>query len=50
MTAKVNSIHRKKNPANPHRAPKMRHHKISGRAYAVLNGKAIYFGKYGALD
>ncbi len=27
--------------------PKLRHHKATGQAYVVLNGKAIYFGPWG---
>ena len=27
------------------RVPSLRHHKATGQAYAVLNGKAIYFGR-----
>ena len=27
------------------RVPSLRHHKASGQAYAVLNGKAVYFGR-----
>jgi hypothetical protein len=27
-------------------APKLRHHKATGQAYAVLNNQAIYFGRY----
>ena len=27
--------------------PKLRHHKATGQAYVVLNGKAIYFGPFG---
>jgi hypothetical protein len=27
--------------------PKLRHHKASGRAYVVLNKRAIWLGKYG---
>ena len=30
------------------RTLKLRHHKATGQAYAVLNGKAVYFGPYGA--
>jgi len=26
--------------------PKLRHHKASGRAYVVLNNRAIYLGSY----
>lgn len=29
------------------RIPKLRHHKTTGQAYVVLNGKAIYFGPSG---
>lgn len=50
MTAKANSTRRKKTSANPHRIPKLRHHKASGRAYAVLNGKAVYFGEHGTPE
>lgn len=28
-------------------APKLRHHKGTGQAYAVLNNQAVYFGRYG---
>ncbi|MHB9069384.1 MAG: hypothetical protein ACYC54_03335 [Sedimentisphaerales bacterium] len=30
--------------------PKLRHHKASGRAYVVLNGKAFYLGHYGTEE
>jgi len=30
--------------------PKLRHHKASGQAYAVLNGRAVYFGPYGTPE
>ena len=30
--------------------PKLRHHKASGNAYAVLNGRAVYFGPYGTPE
>ena len=29
------------------KTPKLRHHKATGQAYVVLNGKVIYFGPYG---
>ena len=32
------------------RTPKLRHHKATGQAYVVLNGKAIYFGRYGSPE
>ncbi len=28
------------------RAPSLRHHKASGQGYVVLNGKAVYLGRY----
>ena len=30
--------------------PKLRHHKATGQAYVVLNGRAIYFGRYGTEE
>ena len=30
--------------------PKLRHHKASGRAYVVLNGRAIYLGDWGTEE
>jgi integrase len=30
--------------------PKLRHHKATGQAYVVLNGHAIYFGRYGTEE
>ncbi len=45
MTA-TKSTPRKKSSRNPQQLPKLRHHRASGRAYAVLNGKAVYFGKH----
>jgi len=32
--------------ARNRRVPSLRHHKASGQAYAVLNGKAVYFGRH----
>ena len=32
------------------RIPKLRHHKATGQAYVVLNGKAIYFGPSGTPE
>ena len=32
------------------KTPKLRHHKATGQAYVVLNGKAIYFGPYGTIE
>jgi len=32
------------------RIPKLRHHKATGQAYVVLNGKAIYFGPAGTSE
>lgn len=32
------------------KTPKLRHHKATGQAYVVLNGKAIYFGPYGTVE
>ncbi len=40
MTVKIKS-------RKPKRIPKLRHHKASGQGYAVLGGKAVYFGPYG---
>jgi len=34
-------------PSRKSRTPKLRHHKATGQAYAVLNGQAIYFGPFG---
>ncbi len=36
--------HAKDSPRN-RRVPSLRHHKATGQAYAVLNGKAVYFGR-----
>ncbi len=33
------------NSAKNSRVPSLRHHKATGQAYAVLNGKAVYFGR-----
>jgi len=33
--------------AAPKQAPKLRHHKVSGQGYVVLNDRAHYLGKYG---
>ncbi len=41
-TGRHASVPRKKN----RRVPSLRFHKASGQAYAVLNGKAVYFGRY----
>ena len=30
------------------KAPKLRHHTATGQAYVVLNGRAIYPGRFGA--
>jgi integrase len=30
--------------------PKLRHHKASGQAYAVISGKAVYFGLFGSTE
>jgi len=30
--------------------PKLRHHKATGQAYAVLSGRAVYFGPYGTAE
>ncbi len=50
MTARATSTRRKKiSPKSP-RIPKLRHHKASGRAYAVLNGRAVYFGPHGSPE
>ena len=38
--------HAKDAPPN-RRVPSLRHHKATGQAYAVLNGKAVYFGRNG---
>jgi len=38
------SRHAEDSPRN-RRVPSLRHHKASGQAYAVLNGKAVYFGR-----
>jgi len=32
------------------RSPKLRHHKATGQAYVVLNGKYIFFGPFGSPD
>jgi len=32
------------------KVPKLRHHKATGQAYVVLNGKSIFFGAYGTPD
>jgi len=32
------------------RSPKLRHHKATGQAYVVLNGKYLFFGPYGSPD
>lgn len=34
-------------PANPRSIPKLRHHKGSGQALVVIDGKSIYVGKHG---
>jgi hypothetical protein len=32
------------------RSPKLRHHKATGQAYVVLNGRYLFFGPYGSPD
>ncbi len=32
------------------RTPKLRHHKATGQAYVVLNGRYLFFGPYGSPD
>jgi hypothetical protein len=43
MTVKI--VESKKN-----KTPKLRHHKATDQAYVVLNGRAIYFGRYGTEE
>ncbi len=35
---------------NAKRTPKLRHHKATGQAYAVLSGKYLFFGPYGTPE
>ena len=37
-------------PAKPPSIPKLRHHKGSGQALVVIDGKSIYLGKYGTAQ
>jgi len=32
------------------KTPKLRHHKATGQAYVVLNGKSLFFGLYGTPE
>jgi len=41
-------IHLPEEPENS--VPKLRHHKATRQAYVVLNGHAIYFGRYGTQE
>ncbi len=34
-----------KDSSENRRVPSLRHHKASGQAYVVLNGKAVYLGR-----
>jgi len=48
MIDKANSPNLKKYQRKPSsRVPALRHHKASGRGYVVLNGQAVYLGKFG---
>ncbi len=44
MTAKNSITKSKKSP------PKLRHHKATGQAYAVISGRAVYFGVFGTVE
>ncbi len=51
MIEKANSPRRKKYPhTTTARVPVLRHHKASGQGYVVLNGQAVYLGKFGKAE
>ena len=56
MNAKANSSHRKNHPSETDprkktpRTPSLRHHKATGQGYVVLNGRAIYLGRFGEAE